>query len=328
MEMMIKIGAIDIGGSKLAAAVVRDDGVVLARRQGPTEPERGFPDALARLDRMLRELIVEAGPIRGIGIGCPGPLSPFTGTLFDVGTLPGWRGANLVAEFESRFDVTVAVENDADAAALAEFHWGIGRSVDSFLYVTISTGIGGGIILNKKLYRGVQGAHPEPGHQVIDPSGPLCYCGARGCWESLASGTAMSAWMQTIMPEAKPMSASTICELAYAGDELALEVVCRHGYYLGLGLANLTTMFAPEIIALGGGVMKSAPLFLDEARRVVASLCTQVPAKKTSIQLATLGHDVGLLGAAQAWLQRFGVSDSTTQIDMERSKESPREEDY
>lgn len=311
-ETMIQIGAIDIGGSKLAVAVVRQDGVILAQRQCATEPERGFPDALARMERMLRELIAKTGSIDGIGVGCPGPLSPSTGTLFEVGTLPGWRGANLVAALESRFGVTVAVENDADAAALAEFHWSAANSADSFIYVTISTGIGGGIVLNKKLYRGVQGAHAELGHQIIDPSGPLCYCSARGCWESLASGTAMSAWMQEIAPQARPMSASAICELAYAGNEVALKVVHRQGYYLGLGLANLTTMFAPEIIALGGGVMKSGSLFLDEAQRVVTSLCTQVPAEETSIRYATLGPDVGVLGAAQAWLQRFGVSDSAT----------------
>ena len=327
-EKMKQIGAVDIGGSKLAVAVVSQTGVVLAQRQCPTGTERGFTDALARIDRMLRELLEEAGPIEGIGIGCPGPLSASTGTLFEVSTLPGWRGVNLVNEFESRFDVTVAVENDADAAALAEFHWSAARSANSFLYVTISTGIGGGIILNRKLYRGVQGAHPELGHQVIDPSGPLCYCGASGCWESLASGTAMSAWMQTIQPEAKPMSASSICELAYAGDELALKVVRRQAHYLGLGLANLTTMFAPEIIALGGGVMKSGSLFLEEARKVVTSLCTQVPAKRTIIQHTTLGHDVGLLGAAQAWLQRFGVVDCTAKDDLGRCPESLREEDY
>ena len=319
MEKMTQVGAIDIGGSKLAVAIVTLDGVVLAQRLCATEPGRGFPDALARMDRMLRDLIDEAGPIEGIGVACPGPLSPVTGELFEVSTLPGWRGANLVTALEARFGVTVAVENDADAAALAEFHWGIASSAESFIYITISTGIGGGIILNKKLYRGVQGAHPELGHQVIDPSGPLCYCGARGCWESLASGTAMSAWMQTITPEAKPMSASAICELAYAGDEVALKVVRRQGYFLGLGLANLTTMFAPEVIALGGGVIKSGSLFLDEARRIVTSLCTQVPATETSIQYAKLGNDVGLLGAAQSWLQHFGISDNATRNDLQRS---------
>ena len=317
---MIQSGAIDIGGSKLAVAIVRQDGVVLAQRLCAMEPERGFPDALARMDRMLRELIEEAGPIEGIGVGCPGPLSPITGELLEVSTLPGWRGANLVTALESRFCVTVAVENDADAAALAEFHWGIGSSAESFLYITISTGIGGGIILNRELYRGVQGAHPELGHQLIDPSGPLCYCTAKGCWGSLASGTAMSAWMQTISPDEKPKSASEICELAYAGDKLALKVIHRQAHYLGLGLANLTTMFTPEIIALGGGVMKSGSLFLNEARRIVNSLCTQVPAKETSIQYAALGHDVGLLGAAQSWLQRFGIPHPVTKNDLQRSK--------
>jgi glucokinase len=306
VERMKQIGAVDIGGSKVAVAVVRQDGVILSRRECPTEPERGFADALARIECMLRESMEEAGPLDGIGVGCPGPLNPFTGTILEVGTLPGWNGAELAKELESRFGVTVAVENDADAAALGEFHWGGARAAGSFLYITISTGIGGGIILDGKLYRGVRGAHPELGHQVIDATGPLCYCGANGCWESLASGTAMTAWMRTMLPEAAPMTASAICERARDGDELAVKAMLRQGYYLGLGLANLVTVFAPEMIALGGGVMKSGPLFLEEAKRVVATLCTQVPAKETSIQYAVLGVDAGLLGAAQSWLQRFG----------------------
>ena len=124
---------------------------------------RGFLDALDRMDRMLRELIDEVGPIEGIGVGCPGPLSPVTGELFEVSTLPGWRGANLVTAFEDRFGGPVALENDADAAALAEFHWGTANSVASFIYITISTGIGGGIILNKELYRGVSRGAPRTG---------------------------------------------------------------------------------------------------------------------------------------------------------------------
>ena len=125
-----------------------------------------------------------------------------------------------------------------------------------------------------ELYRGVEGAHPEVGHQTIDPSGPLCYCRARGCWESLASGTAMEAWVREQRPEGARLAPAEICRLAAEGDELAGRAVEREGYYLGLGLANLVTLFAPDTIALGGGMMKSAHLFLDRARVVVLELCT------------------------------------------------------
>ena len=301
-----RIGAVDIGGSKIAVGIVGDDGQILGRSECATLPEKGFADALNRIDAMLTELGARSGGLDGMGVGCPGPLDPRSGTLLDVGTLPGWNGAELALELRSRFGVDVAVENDADAAALAEYVWGGGANSSRFIYVTVSTGIGGGIVLDGTLYRGANEAHPELGHQVLDASGPSCYCGARGCWESLASGLAMSRWMQATYPELPPMSAATICERASRGEPVALGAMKRQGYYLGLGLANLITLFAPEKIALGGGVMKGGALFLPEARQVISTICTQVPAADTAVEYAKLGADAGLLGAAQCWLQRFG----------------------
>lgn len=300
------IGAVDIGGTKIAVGTVSDDGTILYRGECATEPQRGFADAIERIQEMLREAVGADGSLEGIGIGCPGPLDPFSGIIGDVGTLPGWQGCNLIEPLEKEFGVSVAVENDADAAALAEYHWGSGRGSSNFMYVTVSTGIGSGFIVAGRLYRGVGGAHPEVGHQVIDNSGPLCYCRARGCWESLASGTAMSAWMNEKAPERGQMSAAAICALAAQGDDLALQSVRREGYYLGLGLVNLATLFAPEVIALGGGVMKSSSLFLHDAEAVVRELCTQVPAEAIRIVRSSLGSDAGLLGAAQAWRLRHG----------------------
>lgn len=300
------IGAVDIGGSKIAVGIVRDDGTLLARDECRTEPELGFGRAMDRIERMLRLLAPGAGALEGIGVGCPGPLDPLSGRLQNVGTLPGWQGESLRVELQRRFAVDVAVENDADAAALAESVWGSGAQCAKFLYVTVSTGIGGGIVLDGRLYRGMNGAHPELGHQVLDAGGPLCYCGARGCWESLASGLAMTAWMKQQTADGLEIAASEICARAARGEALARRAVERQGYHLGLGLANLVTLFAPEKIALGGGVMKSGHLFLPEARRVVKALCTQVPAASTMIDCASLGGEVGLLGAAQCWLQRFG----------------------
>ena len=299
------IGAVDIGGTKIAVGVVRDDGVVLSRRECLTLPENGYADALQRVELMLREVSANSGELDGIGVGCPGPLDPFSGTIHQVGTLPGWEGAQIARELQTRFGVNVAVENDADAAALAEFHWGSASSCSSFVYITVSTGIGGGIVLDGKLYRGAKGAHPEFGHHVLDASGPSCYCGARGCWESLASGLAMTAWMKTVAPEMPSMSASAICERATLGDPLALKAMQRQAHYLGLGLANIVTLFMPERIALGGGVMRSSSLFLRETKQIVSTICTQVPVAQTVIECAELGADVGLLGAAQCWLQRY-----------------------
>lgn len=300
------IGAIDIGGTKIAAGAVTKEGTIISRLECTTAPEEGFASAVERIKSMLREIARGVGAeFEGIGIACPGPVDPFTGIIGDVGTLPGWQGGNLVAEFEPDFGVPVAVENDADAAALAEASQGVAKSNRCIIYITVSTGIGGGIVLSGELYRGVDGTHPELGHQIIDPSGPLCYCKARGCWESLASGSAMASWMREHQPGASGLSAAGIFARAQQSDPLALQALKREGYYLGLGLANLITIFSPGRIVLGGGVMKSHHLFLGRAGQVIREVCTQVPAEKTKITLASLGADAGLAGAAEAWLRRY-----------------------
>ena len=295
------IGAIDIGGTKIAVAAVTEDGTILHRAECPTDPHLGFPAAISRILAMLRSAVTACGPLQGIGIACPGPLNPVTGVIGDVGTLPGWQGCNLKQPLEQEFGISVAVENDADAAALAEYAFGSGRLTSSFIYITVSTGIGGGIILGGQLYRGVAASHPELGHQILDPSGPLCYCKARGCWESLASGPAISDWFHAQAPHRGNPTAAEICNLAAQGDPLATQAVARLAHYLGLGLTNLATLFAPEVIALGGGVMKSSALFLDDALDIVREYGTQVPVESIRIVLASLGTDVGLQGAAQAW---------------------------
>jgi glucokinase len=283
---------------------MREDGTILNRVECPTEAEKGFGHAMRRIVEMLRSLSAGGYHLEGIGVGCPGPLNPFTGIIGDVGTLPGWQGGNLVAELQAGLALPVVVENDADAAALGEARWGVASTSGTFLYVTISTGIGSGMLLGGQLYRGVDGAHPEIGHQVLDDSGPPCYCGARGCWEILASGPAMVSWMNEQRPETPAATAKEICDWARSGDPLALKAVEREGYYLGLGLANVITMFAPDRIALGGGVIKSSSLFMNTARAVIRKICTQVPADMTQLSIASVGEDVGLLGAAQGWLLR------------------------
>jgi glucokinase len=304
------IGAVDIGGTKIAVGMVDEEGRVLSRLESPTDPER-YASGLDLIARMLRETALNAGTtISGIGIGSTGPVNPFTGAFGEVDFLPGWRGKGLVRDLGRIFNVQVALENDADAAALGEAAWGSGKSKSRFVYVTIGTGIGGGIVLDGCLYRGVDGAHPELGHQVIDPSGPLCSCGFRGCWESLAAGPAMVAWVETQAPandlHRESLTAKRICELAQQGDELACRAVEREAYYLGLGLANLINLLTPDAIVLSGSVMKSAFLFREGIRNVIRRGCGFVPFEKTELALASLGEDANLIGAARVWHYRFG----------------------
>lgn len=303
------IGAVDIGGTKIAVGMVHENGRVLARAEAPTDGNN-YSNGLEAIIRLLRETAAQAGArINGIGIGSTGPVDPIRGEFGDADFLPGWRGKNVVRDLEQNFSVSVAMENDADAAALAEAGWGAGRNRTRLIYVTVGTGIGGGIVVDGKLYRGVDGAHPEIGHQVIDPSGPQCSCGFRGCWESLAAGPAMVAWMERHAPggylHRQGITAKRICELAQEGDELAQQAVEHESYYLGLGLANLINLFTPDAIVLSGSVMKSTPLFMQRIRELIGSGCRFVPAEKTELMLASLGEDTNLIGAARVWHYRF-----------------------
>lgn len=303
------IGAVDIGGTKIAVGMVDDGGKVLSRMEAPTDPNR-YSDGIELIAHMLRKTAQRAGsPITGIGIGSTGPVDPMRGEFGDVDFLPGWRGKSPVKDLAQVFSVQVALENDGDAAALAEAGWGAGRNRTRLIYVTVGTGIGGGIVLDGKLYRGVEGSHPEVGHHVIDPAGPKCSCGFRGCWESLAAGPAMVAWFEHNAPADDPhregISAQRICELARQDDVVALQAVETESYYLGLGLANLINLFTPDAIVLSGSVMKSADLFLERIRALIRSGCRFVPAEKTELTLASLGDDTNLIGAARVWHYRF-----------------------
>lgn len=303
------IGAVDIGGTKIAVGMVDDNGKVLSRMEAPTDPNR-YSDSVELIAHMLRRTAQRAGAqITGIGIGSTGPVDPMRGEFGDVDFLPGWRGKSPVKDLATVFNVSAALENDGDAAALAEAGWGAGRNRKRLIYITVGTGIGGGIIIDGQLYRGVEGAHPEVGHQVIDPAGPQCTCGFHGCWESLAAGPAMVAWLERNAPADYPhrpgITAKRICELALEGDALAQQAVETEAFYLGMGLANLINLFTPDAIVLSGSVMKSASLFMDRIRALIRSGCRFVPAEKTELTLASLGDDTNLIGAARVWHYRF-----------------------
>jgi glucokinase len=303
------VGAVDIGGTKIAAGIVDDRGKVLSRVECPTDAARAYSSGLAQMIRLLRESAqIARVELSGIGIGSTGWVYPFTGEFGDVDFLPAWKGCNPVKDLAREFNVRAALENDGDAAALGEAAWGAGKGKSRLIYVTVGTGIGGGIILDGELYRGVDRSHPEVGHHVVDASGPLCTCGFRGCWEALATGPAMAAWFQSKAPAdrryAKNPGAKEIFQLAKEGDALAREAVTREAHYLGLGLANLINLFVPDRIVLGGSVMKSVSL--DDLRKVIAQGCRFVPFEKTELALASLGDNANLIGAARVWHHRFG----------------------
>jgi glucokinase len=304
----VYIGAIDIGGTKIAVGVVDDAGRILARTETPTQLAGAYPEALSRIIDMVRAMEDEAGvPISGIGIGSTGPVDPIEGKFGNLDTIPQWSGASPVEDLTCAFALPVAIENDADAGALAEASWGAGKDKTRLIYVTIGTGIGGGIIFDGQLYRGAGGAHPEVAHMVIDLSGPPCSCGLRGCWEALASGPALAKWVETQAEySGKPgLTGKEVYELAALHDALAERAVARETYLIGIGLANLINLFTPDAIVLGGSVMKGAGRKLDGIRQVIRLGCRFVPLESVEIKLASLGDDTNLIGAARTWHHRF-----------------------
>jgi len=299
------IGAVDIGGTKIAIGIVASDGRIITRRETPTHAHRGPQHAVDRIAHFLRQSMAETGlQLEGIGIGSTGPVYPATGEVGEVEFLPGWEGFNIIQALNRELGLPCKIENDADAAALGEAAWGAGRGISRFSYVTVSTGIGVGLVFDGHLYRGVADAHPEIGHMLLDPSGPTCACGGRGCWETMASGTGISRFWHE--KTGKELTAEAIFNLAESGDSDALAVIQRAASYLGIGLANLTTIFVPEVIALGGGVMRSRHLFWNQLQTDIVRYCGYVPAELVRLVPAGLGDAVGLVGAASVWLHHTG----------------------
>ena len=304
------IGAVDIGGTSIAVGLVNQEGELVADLDMPTDAAGGCEPAMARIAQALRQMIAKtspAGVLTGVGVGCTGPVDSKNGTVLDVDFLPGWQGCNLVSLLSRELGVEVALENDANAFALGEWTFGEGRHCRHFVCVTVGTGIGVSVINDGRLLRGIGDAHPEIGHHVIDPAGPRCFCGASGCWEVLARGPAIAhRYHQAILATGAPgaeYTAERVCALARSGDALARQEIEREAEYLALGVANLVTLFAPEVIVLAGSVMDSADLFLRPILERVCESCRLVPSENVRICTSHLGSRAALLGASVIWRQ-------------------------
>ncbi|WP_037502460.1 ROK family protein [Solirubrobacter soli] len=277
--------ALDIGGTNIRAARVDADGTILARRVAPTTREPA-------LDALVAELADEQ--VAAIGVGVTGPV--VDGVVENPHTLPGWEGLDLRAALRS-FGVPVVVDNDANAAALGE--WWLGGRASRLAMVTFGTGIGVGSVVDGVVQRGPAGVHGEAGHMVLDPAGPPCYCGARGCWEQLAAGPALPRLAASAGLDVA--TGAELTALARAGDPRALEAFAELGRWIGLGLLNLTAVFAPDVIVLGGGLGAEHDLFAASMTAAMAN--AMVPTASVRVRPAAHGDDAGLLGAAYAALE-------------------------
>ena len=312
---------VDLGGTFVRVGVL-DVGQVrfLAFNRAPIEANRGPQVGVETIINIIEKTIAESGrgQIDGIGMGATGPVDRLRGLIQNPYTLPGWENVDILKPLGDRFGVPVILENDADTAALGEYWNGAGRNVSRLYAITVGTGIGTAFILNGEIYRGLNGAHPDGGHQILDPAGPQCYCGARGCWESLASGSAIARFAQEQISantssllyslaggDSNQIDAKMVAEAAQQGDPLAVTVIEKAAHYFSLGLVNVITLFVPEMIVLSGGVMKSSHIFMPAIGKALAAHDVMVPAKQVRILPAQLGYIAGCVGAAYAILQKL-----------------------
>ena len=297
MTRTAKAIGIDIGGTKTVVAAVDAFGRVHASRNFETSSESGFSAGLDGISKAIRDVLQEASwtgeSFDGIGIGCTGPVSPARGTIQNPYTLPGWEDADIVSPLRQAFGVPVFLENDADAAAIGEFHFGAGAQASPIVMVTLGTGIGGAVLFGGRIHRGVDGEHPELGHISVQPGGPECYCGTRGCWESLASGTAIAlAGKECGFEDSRTVFA------ARTTDTRAAPIIERAVNATAIATWTLLHTFLPHRIIVGGGIGEAHfDLFASLMRKQV-SLATQLPKDRVEIVKAQLGQDAGVIGAA------------------------------
>jgi glucokinase len=311
--------ALDVGGTKLAAGVVAGDGSVLSHLVIPARKTEG-PDAMiARLIDLGREALevadADRARIGSIGIACGGPLDPVNGIIQSPTNLPGWDGIPLARMVRDAFDRRVAVDNDATACAIAEWWYGAGRTrdVETLVYLTISTGIGGGLILDGRPFRGVAGNAGELGHLTIDYVGQQCVCGRRGCLEANASGTniarrareALATGEASILAGKDDLTARDVAEAATAGDPLAARIWDETTAMLASGIANVLDVFNPELVVLGGGVTNAGDMLLRPVREQALAWAFPPAAVSAEIVLAELGADLGVVSAAVVAFERF-----------------------
>ena len=316
------IVGIDIGGTKVAGGLVTLKGRLVKSSIVPTRAAEGFKTSFGQIVSLIENLIQEAGgaeKIVGIGMCAPGPINPKTGAVINPPNLPGWRNVHLERKIERHFDLPAKVENDANAAGLAEALFGAAVGYRDIFYVTVSTGIGTGIIINRKIYHGKNGVAGEGGHISIDFRSPYrCGCGTLGCIEALAAGPGMARRARvkleqehTLPSLLREMSGGhlsritpkMIQEAARAHDSFAQSIVDETGFYLGVWLAGMITLLDPEAIVIGGGVARiGRPLFRKIRETIPQYTINRRFAAKTPLLPAKLQKNVGVFGAASLFL--------------------------
>ncbi|MCH1625212.1 ROK family protein [Ferdinandcohnia quinoae] len=300
--MRLSIG-IDIGGTKIAMGAVQEDGNILRKHEFPTDVARGPEYATKQIIAYTTKLIEEFPNIIGIGIGCPGPLDSKKGIVRNPPNLKSWHGYPLVQNIDSAFHLPIRLLNDADAAAFGEYYFTYRKTFKHVLFVTVSTGIGGGIIINGSLYEGALSGAGELGHSVVAPNGPICGCGKRGCLEALASGMALQRiWMQQLASAEIPFDPQwdtrDLFTQAERNEPIAVEVIDQATTNLSLGLSQAIQTLNPELLILGGGVIIGQPAFYEKVCEKLPHYLLDQHKQHLVIEKASYGTMAGVIGAA------------------------------
>ncbi|MFH1846322.1 MAG: ROK family protein [Candidatus Omnitrophota bacterium] len=310
---------VDIGGTKIAAGVIDNKGTLKEKIFVPTLAGKGSKTSLNQVYLAIQTLLdkkdILKKDIKGIGVCAPGPLDPKKGIVHNPPNLPGWKEIPLVSLIRAKFRLKTRLENDANAAGMAEMLWGSAKGYKNVFYVTVSTGIGTGIIINGKIYHGKNGMAGEGGHVTInyDDKSSVCNCGNIACIETLASGPSTAKRLIEKLKNKKNIKTSVIkkaggdlenitmlniCEAAKEGDKLALDMVSEQANLLGVWLGSMISVLDPEIIVIGGGVLSLGEILLRPVRKAIPQHTINIYAEKTPVVQAKLKKDVGIFGAA------------------------------
>ena len=299
---------IDLGGTKISAAIADLNGNVIFQTTLPTNAQEGEEAVLGRMISVIETLLEKSNKtieeVESIGIGSPGPLDAKKGIIITTPNLP-FRNCDIVSPIKNKFNVPVHLDNDANVAAIGEFMLGAAKGTENMVYITVSTGVGGGAVINGKIYRGNTSNALEIGHTTILPDGPRCNCGNHGCVEALASGTAIAKrakeaierGLDTTLANYENVTSYEVFREAEKGDIVATDILDRSLNYLGICVANTITSFDPEMVVIGGGVSKGGDIVFERVQQVVNERCFKAMAEACKIVPAGLGTDAGVIGA-------------------------------
>ena len=297
---------VDIGGTKVAAALVSSSGEIGRKARLPMNASGTAAEGFGSVAAVIRELLADLPEVKGIGLCSPGPLDPRTGIVLNPPNLPCWRNFPLAAEVERSFGVRACVDNDANAAGLAEAIWGAGAGFTNVFYATLGTGIGSGIVFDRKIYHGRTGSAAEGGHVTIDFRGPKCGCGKYGCIEALASGPAIarraqavhSARLTELAGSVERILPEHVGQAFREGDDGARAVLQETAHFLTVWLGNVVDLLEPDVIVVGGGMAEMMSPFFPEMSRNLACWSINQRAHEIPLLMARYGADAGIAGAA------------------------------